>query len=162
MIAKHNLIRKKDRGKSATEFALMFPIFVATLIGLASISVLFYSYVTAQLAVREGASALIRNPSMKIGLVRNTVCTNTFAFDLSQVSVKVEPPDNAGTAAVSCSSVNTNEVAFSGWSSGRMVVVTAFYNVPLPTVRIPTLSSGGGLVLLGPIQIKTVSQMTME
>jgi Flp pilus assembly protein TadG len=152
---------RKQSGQSATEFAFMFPMFLATFIGLMSVAFLFYSYLTAQLAVREGASALVHDPTQTIYAIRSIVCNDTFSLDRSQVAVNVSPPDSAGTAAASCSSLNSSEGAYLYWDSGVPLNVTAFYTVPLPTVSLPTMSSGRNSVLLGPIQIKAMSNVTI-
>jgi Flp pilus assembly protein TadG len=152
--------RKRQGGQSTVEFALIFPIFLATFIGLASFSLLFYSYVTLQLAVRQGTSMLVHNPSNSIYSIRREVCNSGFAFAPGQMSVKVEPPDTAGTTASSCSSLNTSEGAYAGWQSGISVAVTGFYTIPLPRVAIPI--NGSDVVIFGPIPIQAVSIMTFD
>jgi Flp pilus assembly protein TadG len=157
-----HLSRSSQTGQSATEFAFMFPVFIAVFVGLTSVSLIFFSYVTMQLAVREGAGTLIRNPQATIYSIRNTICSNAFAFDKSQISVKVEPPDNAGTTAVQCSSLNVSEGQYLYWTQGIPVKVTAFYMVPIPTVSMPTMSNGSSSVVLAPFQLVAFSIMTIE
>lgn len=149
-----------QRGQSTIEFALIFPLFLAVFIGLVYFSVLFYSYVTLQLAVRQGASALVHDPRTTIYSIRSDVCNAGFSFTRSQMSVKVEPPDTAGTSPVSCASLDPNEGAYAGWASGVSVSVSGYYTVPLPNVSIPI--SGNSIVILAPIPIQAQSVMTIE
>jgi len=150
---------KAQRGQSTVEFAFMFPIFLVVFIGLAAVSLLFFSYVTAQLAVREGANSLVRDPTQTIYQIRTIVCNNTFALDSSQISTIVNPsPKNA--TLVPCTSLDSSEGAYP-YILGTQVAVSVFYNVPLPTVSMPTASGGPNTVLLGPIQIYALSVMTV-
>ena len=148
-------------GQSTTEFAFMFPVFVVLLIGLASVSLLFYSYLTAHLAVREGAGALVRDASQTIYQIRTIVCNSTFALNRSQVFVQVDPSPN-GLALIPCSSLDASEGICSACTYGRQVQVSVYYNVPLPTVSLPAGSGGTNAVFLGPIQIKAESVMTIQ
>jgi Flp pilus assembly protein TadG len=147
-------------GQSTIEFALIFPVFLAVFIGLVYFSILFYSYVTLQLAVRQGASALVHDPTQSIYSIRSDICNSGFAFIRSQMSVKVEPPDTAGTAPTSCDHLNPNEGPYTGFASGISVSVTGFYTVPLPNVSFAL--SGNTIVILAPIPIQAQSVMTIE
>jgi Flp pilus assembly protein TadG len=148
------------RGQAAVEFALIFPLFLAVLVGLAIFSMIFYSYVTLTMAAREGASALVHNPRQTIYNVRLITCNSAFALIRDQVTVKVEPPDNVATAAVSCASLNTSEGAYGSFASQQTPVVSVFYTIPIPSMTIP--SATGNLVIFSPITIKAVSVMTIE
>jgi Flp pilus assembly protein TadG len=150
----------KQKGQSTLEFALVLPVFLGAFFGLVFFSVLFYSYVTLQLAVREGASTLVHHPEQSIYSIRSEVCNSGFAFIRGQMSVKVEPPDTAGTAASSCASLNASEGPYTGWQTGIAVAVTGFYTVPLPNVSIPI--NGSSVVLFSPIQIQAMSVMTFD
>ncbi len=145
---------KNERGQALVEFTLMFPIFLAVLIGLAAVSMIFYSYVTTQLAVREGTNAIVhdpggstilKDPGGQIVAVKKIVRANSFSFDpngLSDSNIVVEPSDP------------------SLWLTGVQVSVSAVYYVPLPTVNM--YLPGNATLSLGPIPVKAVSVMTIE
>lgn len=149
------------RGQSTVEFALVLPVFLGALLGLVAFSLVGYSYVTIQLAAREGASSLVHNPKQTIYAVRNTVCTKSFSLDKSHTYVSVQPPDTANTSAPSCTTLNTSEGAYSGWNSGDQVTVIVNYTIPLPTFKIP-LVTGGGAVVIAPFGINATSVMSIE
>lgn len=150
-------LAKKETGQATVEFTLIFPVFIGILLGIAVFSILFYSYVTMQLAVREAASAVVHNPKKSVDEIRTIACNSGFALIRSSILVQVEPPD---TTAVSCSNPNTGTGAPATWVSGGSVAVTAFYNVPIPTAKIPL--PGGNTIRFGPIPIKAQSRMTIE
>jgi Flp pilus assembly protein TadG len=136
--------RKKERGQAMVEFAFVFPIFLGVLIGLAAFSILFFSYVTLQLAVREGTSAIVHDPAHQtVSSIQTLVRSQSFSLNTasSQLQILVEPPE-------------------SQWVSGVQVSVSAAYYVPMPTVNIPVL--GNGTIRLGTIQIRAQSVMTIE
>jgi Flp pilus assembly protein TadG len=142
---------RNEKGQALVEFTLMFPIFLAVFIGLMAISIVFYSYVTTQLAVREGTNAIVhdpggttilKDPAGPVAAVQKIVRANSFAFDSSALSILVEPSDP------------------SLWLTGVQVSVSAVYYVPLPTVNM--YLPGGANLRLGPIPIKAVSIMTIE
>ncbi|MBI5033920.1 MAG: pilus assembly protein [Chloroflexi bacterium] len=142
---------KNEKGQALVEFTLMFPIFLAVMIGLAAISMIFYSYVTTQLAVREGTNAIIRDPAGQtilkdplgqVEAVKKIVRKYAFSFDSSSLNILVEPSDPAQ------------------WLQGVQVSVSATYYVPLPTVNM--YLPGGANLRLGPVPLKAVSIMTIE
>ena len=158
---------KKQNGQASVEFAFIFPIFLGVFIGLVFFSLLFYSYVTLQLAVRQGASLLVHNPQDTIYTIRTTVCNSGFAFAPAQLTVYVEPPDTnltcSATHGCACSTLNASDTTngvYQGWQSGVSLAVTGYYTVPLPRVSIPTTS--GSVVILGPIQISAKSVVTFD
>jgi len=142
-------------GQTLIEFALVFPIFLGIFIGLMAFAILFYSYVTLNLAVREGASAVVHCPSLtceypkllngnsirSVDDVKTLVREKCFSMNPSGLNVLVEPSQ-------------------SQWVRGAQVAVTASYNVPMPTVSVPLVS--GGAIRLGTIQIQAQSVMTVE
>jgi len=153
---KSRLHLKTSSGQSLVEFAFAFPIFLAVLIGLMAFGILFYSYVTLNLAVREGAGVIVRCPSLNCDTprlnngnritsvedVKTFVKEKSFSLATGQINVLVEPTDR------------------NQWVVGVQVSVSADYSVPLPTVNIPML--GNGTVRLGTIQIRAQSVMTIE
>ncbi len=151
---------RREQGQSTVEFAMMLPMFLAVLIGLTSISLLFYSYVTAQLAVREATSSIVHDTHQTVYAIRARACNASFSLDPSQLSVQVGPPDAVPTF-VSCSSLDPSEGTTEMWVSGVTVHVIIIYNVPLPRVTLP-LNNNGTAVLFGPIPIKATSVMTIE
>ncbi len=145
-----------DKGQSLIEFAFAFPIFLGLLIGLMAFAVLFYSYVTLNLAVREGAGVIVRCPSLNCDTprlnngdritsilgVQTYVKEKSFSLNIGEINVLVEPSNRAH------------------WVIGAQVSVSATYNVPLPTVSIPIL--GNTAIRLGTLQIYAQSVMTIE
>lgn len=147
--------RQRAQGQSLVEFAFMFPIFLGVLIGLMAFAILFYSYVTLNLAVREGAGVIVRCPSLNcdtprlnngnpirtIDDVRTYIREKSFALNIGQLNILIEPSSQ------------------SQWVVGVQVSVSASYNVPLPQVSIPMQNS---TLRLGTIQIYAQSVMTIE
>ncbi len=119
-------------GQSATEFALTFPVVVLVLSGIAGFALLFYAYLTMQLAVRQGTNSIVHNPYQTVADVQSTVKNSMVTLDPTNVSIDVEPSDP------------------SLWVSGMHVSVSAYYTVTLPT-NPP-----------GPIRFQAQSVMTIE
>jgi Flp pilus assembly protein TadG len=138
--------RKKEKGQSLVEFALMLPILLAVIIGLTYICVLFFSYLTLQSAVREGAYTIITDGKNQTdATIQALVASKSFA--LSNVTVVTTPsqPTTSGTA----------------WSTPRIrITVEAWFTVPFPTVAIPL--PGNATARVGPIRIYAKSNMTTE
>ena len=145
--------RKKESGQSLVEFTFMLPILLAVLIGVAVFAMLFYSYLTLQLAAREGTNAIIDDPTKQTGpLIVTLVRARVFSMDPNQVNVVVVPwwdPNDADP-----------QKRINPWARGVRVSVTATYTVPLPRLSIPMF--GGGTVRFGPIPIQAVSMMTVN
>ncbi len=149
-------LKKTSSGQSLIEFAFAFPIFLGVLIGLMSFAILFYSFVTLNLAVREGAGVIVRCPSLNcdtprlnngnkitsVADVQTYVKEKSFSLNVGQINVLIEPSNQAQ------------------WVIGAQVSVSAAYYVPLPTVSIPM--QGNSTLRLGTIQIQAQSVMTIE
>lgn len=148
---------RKENGQALVEFTLMFPIFIGIIIALAMFSILFYSYLTMQLAVREATVYAVEHPKDMVDTVRTIACNSSFALNKNDLTIQVEPPD---TTAVSCSNPNQGTNAPNTWVSGGTIAVTAVYNVPLPATNIPV--PGGGTLRFGPIPITAKSKLTIE
>lgn len=125
----------------------MLPLLLAVLIGVAAFALLFYSYLSLQLAVREGTNAIIENPDTQTGpQIVALVQSRAFSMNQSQVNVTVVPWwDGTGTDP---------------WARGVRVSVTASYTVPLPALNIPLFS--GGNIRFGPVPIQATSIMTVN
>jgi hypothetical protein len=141
-------ISGKDNGQALVEFAFVFPILIAVLIGVIYVSIVFYSFLTVQLAVREGASAIVHNPTYwaQEGLGCDINCyirSRCFALvtDPSKFLITITPPKNQ-------------------WAMNIPVYVQAIYYIPLPNITIPF--PGGGKFQFGEIPIKASSQMTID
>jgi len=145
--------RKKGSGQALVEFTFMLPILLAVLIGVAAFAMLFYSYLTLQLAVREGTNAILDDPDKQTGpQIVTLVRSRTFTMVQSQVNVVVVPwwdPNDANP-----------QNRIDPWARGVRVSVTATYTVPLPSLSIPMF--GGGNVRFGPIPIQAESIMTVN
>lgn len=123
---------QQPRGQATIEFALVIPILLAILYFVTAFSVVFYAYVTMQMAVREGTNAVVHNPRQTVSQIQNTVRSYVVTLDQGQLNVIVEPADP------------------SLWLPGVQVSVSGIYTVNLP------------IQALGPIQFKTTSVMTIE
>jgi hypothetical protein len=141
-------VSRKDSGQALVEFAFVFPILIGVLIGVIYVSIIFFSYLTVQLAVREGASAIVHNPtywsqtslSCDIDCYIRSRCF-TLETDASRFLITVTPPKDQ-------------------WAMNIPVYVQAVYYIPLPQITIPF--PGGGQLRLGEIPIKASSQMTID
>jgi Flp pilus assembly protein TadG len=122
----------QERGQALIEFAMTLPILLMVLFSVAGFALLFYSYVTMQLAVREGTNAIVHNPRQTVSQIQDTVRSYLVTLDPSQLTVVVEPSDPTA------------------WASGVQVSVSGYYTVNLPVQA------------LGAIQFSTTSVMTIE
>jgi Flp pilus assembly protein TadG len=125
-------VRRQRKGQSLVEFALMLPILLMVMFAIGGFAVLFYAYLTLNLAVREGASSLVHNPKQTVSTVQATVLSTMATLDPSQIRVDVQPSDPAT------------------WLSGVSIAVTGFYTVGTP------------LAAYGPIKFQAQSIMTIE
>lgn len=114
------------------EFAMTLPALLTVLFGMAAFAVLFYSYVTMQLAVREGTNSIVHNTHQTVSQIQDTVRSRMVTLDRNQVNVIVEPSDP-----------NT-------WIQGVQVSVSGVFTLSLPVDA------------LGTIQFRAVSVMTIE
>ena len=125
-------VRRQRKGQALVEFALTLPILLMVMFAIGGFAILFYSYLTLNLAVREGASSLVHNPKQTVSAVQSTVLSTMATLDPSQIRIDVQPSDPAT------------------WRSGVSVAVTAFYTVGTP------------LAAYGPIHFQAQSVMTIE
>ena len=126
------LSRRQRPGQSMVEFALILPVLLMVIFAVGGFAILFYSYLTLNLAVREGASSLVHNPKQTVSDVQATVLSTMATLDPSQVTIDVQPSDPTE------------------WLSGVTVAVTGRYTVGTP------------LAAYGPIQFQAQSVMTIE
>jgi Flp pilus assembly protein TadG len=125
-------VSRQRKGQSLVEFALMLPILLMVIFAVGGFAILFYSYETLNLAVREGASSLVHNPKQTVSAVQATVLSTMATLDPTQIRIDVQPSDPAT------------------WLSGVSVAVTGFYTVGTP------------IAAYGPIQFQAQSIMTIE
>jgi Flp pilus assembly protein TadG len=125
-------LNRQRTGQSLVEFALMLPILLMVIFAVGGFAVLFYSYLTLNLAVREGASSLVHNPKQTVSQVQGTVLSTMATLDPSQIRIDVQPSDPTT------------------WLAGVSVAVTGFYTVTTP------------LAAYGPIHFQAQSVMTIE
>ena len=139
-------LRKKEKGQALVEFTLMLPILLTVIIGMSYVCILFFSYLTMQSAVREGAYAIITDGKNQTdSTIQALVRTKSFA--LSNVTVATTP-----------SQPTTSDTT---WSTPRIrITVEAWYTIPFPTVAIPL--PGNATARIGPIRIYAKSNMTTE
>jgi hypothetical protein len=125
------------------EFALILPFLLVIIIGIMGFTLLFFSYVTMQNAVREGTSAIVhKTQQITVAEVRQIVISATVTLDRDSMHIDISPNDP------------------SAWNSGVRVSVSGYYTVPLPTITIPTLN--GSIEVIRPFQIHADSIMTIE
>lgn len=157
--------KKTEQGQSLVEFAFVFPIFLGVLIGLLSFAILFFSYVTLHLAVREGASAIVHCPSLNCDTPRlNSGSKLTSIADVCTL-VRQKSFSLSGNSGTGCSvqgglTILVEPSSTAQWVTGVQVSVSAVYFVPLPSVNIPM--QGNSTLRLGTIQIQAQSVMTIE
>ena len=125
-------VHRPRKGQTMVEFALMLPILLMVIFAVGGFAVLFYSYLTLNLAVREGASSLVHNPKQTVSAIQTTVLSTMATLDPAQIRIDVQPSDPTV------------------WLSGVSVAVTAFYTVTTP------------LAAYGPIKFQAQSVMTIE
>ena len=123
---------RQCKGQAFVEFALTLPILLMVMFAVGGFAILFYSYLTLNLAVREGASSLVHNPKQTVSAVQSTVLSTMATLDPTQIRIDVQPPDP------------------SVWLSGVSIAVTAYYTVSTP------------LAAYGPISFQAQSIMTIE
>ena len=123
---------KRQAGQAAVEFALTFPVLMIVLTAVMGFAVLFYSYLTMELAVREGTSSITHNPAQTVDNIQTVVRNAMVTLDPSQVSIDVSPSEP------------------SAWVSCVQVSVSALYTVNVP------------LNPVGPIVFQAQSVMTIE
>lgn len=141
---------QKEKGQSTVEFALIFPVVLAVIVGIMAVSLLFYSYVTMQLAVREGTSKAVHDPrNQTVTTITNLVRANSFSLNTDTSNLLV---------VITINGLDATDKSL--WVSGNAITVNAVYYVPLPSVKIPV--PGGGTVGFGPIPIQATSKMTFE
>jgi len=132
MSMKRHLHGRSVHGQALVEFALTFPIILMVLLFVVGFALVFYSYVTLQMAVREGTNSIVHNPRQTTAAVETTVRGYVVTLDQSQLTVLVEPASP------------------SSWGPGAQVSVSGLYNVVLPVSA------------LGTFQLRAVSVMTIE
>jgi Flp pilus assembly protein TadG len=99
--------RKREKGQTLTEFALVLPILALLLFGVIQFGIVFHQYVTLTDAVRAGArqGAVGRNLADPQGSVETRVRSSAADLDQAQLSVTVT----------------------STWAQGEDVTVSASY-----------------------------------
>ena len=119
----------------------MMPLVVGLIFGLIFISVLFYSYVTLQAAVRDGAHQIVTNGKNESVATITTLVQNSI-FALGGVTVGISPSQ-------------------ADWTTPRILVtVVATYTVQFAQLSIPF--PGGPPTRLGPLTIHAQSNMWTE
>lgn len=125
------------------EFALTIPLFLAVFFGFILFAMMFYSYLTVNLASREGAGALVRDPKQTVAQIQTRVRSTSISLDPNALTVTVEPSSSAN------------------WLPGVKINVTVVYTVPIPIISIPNLR-GPSTRVFGPIPVSSTSVMTIE
>jgi hypothetical protein len=138
---------------------------LGVLIGLFVFAILFYSYVTLHLAVREGANAIVHCPSLNCDTPRlNDGTTKLTTIEhvctlVRQKTFTLWGSTGTGCAAAGGMTILVEPTSTAQWVTGAQVSVSAVYRVPLPTVTIPLQ---GSAMRFGTIQIQAQSVMTIE
>ena len=118
------------------------PVFLALLLGLIYVGIIFYSQVTISNAARVGANYLARHPLATDEQVEQVIRSELGALSQAATTIEISPPREERVPYV-------------------QLDVTVRYRVPLPTIRIPSLD-GGQIVLLGPLWLRASSTMNVE
>jgi Flp pilus assembly protein TadG len=90
---------RNERGQTMTEFAIILPILVVLLFGIAQFGIAFNNYVTITDAARAGArkGAVSRNSSDPTGDCVSQVKASAADLDLSKLSVSCSSPWSIGS-----------------------------------------------------------------
>jgi len=100
-------LRRRGRGQSLVEFAVVLPVFLLILAGLLDFGLGLYSQMTIINAAREGARLGVVDPSNVAG-INSRVQAMAAGLDLSQLTVSTTCLD-PGNAVKACSSTATGD-----------------------------------------------------
>lgn len=134
------------------EFALMLPVFILVFLGLFGMAIIFFSFVTAQNAAREGARYVIANPAATTNEINTQICSVTAGFG----------SPSACLSKISSELVITVEPANASERNANVpVAVTIRYRVPVPTLSVSFLNQPA-FTFLAPIWVSGRSVMRIE
>ena len=130
--------RRKSRGQTLVEFALVFPIFMLLLVGMIDFGMGLYKYMTVINGARVGARAGILNPADTGGVIEAAVSAATSGAGVSIDTTKLTI---ACTTSSTATPPNTSE-ACSAAKSGDTISVTVpyTYTMILPVTFGHTIS----------------------
>jgi Flp pilus assembly protein TadG len=150
-------------GQSMVEFALMLPLFILVILGFFGMTVMFFSYVSAGSAAREGARYLVGNPQTGNTQVQNYICTTNPILSNTATCL-------ARSIVTNDKSTCTNSTAYdicmviepaSNRIQGTLLTVTIRYHTPIPTLGV-SFFGANGFTFLGPIWVESASVMRVE
>jgi Flp pilus assembly protein TadG len=113
--------RRRHRGQSLVEFALVLPLFLLILAAIVDFGMALSSTITLSNAAREGARLGTVNPSPAAVEARVRAVATT--LDGTRLTVTSTCRTPSGSSWVACSGA--------GWQQGDSMVVTANYNYQL-------------------------------
>ncbi|MBI5305618.1 MAG: pilus assembly protein [Chloroflexi bacterium] len=151
----------KSTGQAMVEFALMLPIFIIVVVGFLGMAVVFFSFVGASSAAREGVRFLAGNSYATNAEVQTTICTsNPILMSSANCLSRSQAVNNRTSCLDSYDMCIVIEPA-TGRIPGTLLNVTVRYHTPVPTLNVSFLN-GPGFTFLGPIWVESTSVMRVE
>ncbi|MFL9907111.1 TadE/TadG family type IV pilus assembly protein [Paraburkholderia sp. RL17-337-BIB-A] len=141
---------RRQRGSTAIEFAMIFPLFFVVLYGIITFSMIFVAQQSLTLAAEEGARAALRyqqsdNPTDALAARVNNVCPTVYGMLTKMVS----------TAGCSATSAACN----TGMQCVNVIVTYSYADHPLvPSLPIlgdvlPTTLTSSATIQLNPLNL---------
>ena len=153
----------RSAGQSMVEFALMLPIFILIVIGFLGMAMVFFSYVGASSAAREGARFLAGDPQVTNSAVQTHICTvNPILMSTANCSARSQ----VVSTKTSCANGSTYDMCIviepeTGRIQGTLLAVTVRYSAHVPTLSV-SLLNGPEFIFLAPIWVESTSVMRVE
>lgn len=150
-------------GQSMVEFALMLPIFILVIIGFLGMAMVFFSYIGASSAAREGARLLAGDPQAVNSAVQTHICT---ANPILMPAATCLTRSQVVSTKSSCANGATYDMCIviepeTGRIQGTLLAVTVRYRTPVPTLSV-SLLNGPEFTFLAPIWVEATSAMRVE
>jgi Flp pilus assembly protein TadG len=127
-------MKRSERGSNLVEFALVAPVLVFLLIGIADVGRAFYDYISITNAVREGARYAARHPL-------DPGNTNIFAKTLIE-------RNNADHSLTSCTTTVVPEMDATG--QARRVTLRCIFNTITPLIGDFPMTATAAMKVEGP------------
>jgi len=149
-------MRKRERGQSLVEFALVMPILIALLVVIMILALVGFSYVSINSAARMGTRHMYSHPEEPEDPVRfdnvdqeiTWVVTTAMPFmDWTRATITIlpQPPEDRLTPDFS-----------------TILIVRISYPMDLPHVYVPFIVTPGGFDLIPPITLNAESRMPLD
>ena len=131
-------MKRSERGSNLVEFALVAPVLIVILFGIADVGRAFYDYISMTNAVREGARYAARDPLETAAVIQTKMQDEIDSFDAS-LSCTLPPEVTTET-----------DVDASGKGRAKRVTLTCTFNTITPLVGPITMSATAAMKVEGP------------